>query len=85
MTLAEVNQKVRTGYRMPPPEGMPIAVGEIMTKNCYPVDPDDRFSMMQIRKLVEECMDGSGKNAKTKSILPKEAPTGEGTELNGRY
>lgn len=82
MTLAEVNQKVRGGYRMPPPEGMPIAVGDIMTKNCYPADPDERYSIMQVRKLLDECLDGS---AKTKSAVPKEAPAGEGIEVNSRY
>ncbi|CAD5230051.1 unnamed protein product [Bursaphelenchus okinawaensis] len=66
MTLAEVNMKVREGYRMPPPESMPCALGDIMHKGCFPAEPDERMSMMQIRKLVEEQTETSGKNSKSR-------------------
>ncbi|KAI6172351.1 SH2 motif and Tyrosine protein kinase domain containing protein [Aphelenchoides besseyi] len=54
MTIAEVNVQVKQGYRMPPPDSMPNPIRNIMTQHCFPGEPSDRWSMMQIRKAIED-------------------------------
>ncbi|KAI6228538.1 Tyrosine-protein kinase [Aphelenchoides besseyi] len=54
MTIAEVNVQVKQGYRMPPPDSMPKFIQNIMTQHCFPGEPSDRWSMMQIRKAIED-------------------------------
>ncbi|CAD5234085.1 unnamed protein product [Bursaphelenchus xylophilus] len=83
LTIAEVNLKVRDGYRMPPPEGMPASVGDIMTKSCFPAEPDERMSMYQIRKLLDEQVDGSARNIKSR--FDKEKPEVNNGDTVSRY
>uniref|UniRef100_A0A7E4ZTE4 Tyrosine-protein kinase n=1 Tax=Panagrellus redivivus TaxID=6233 RepID=A0A7E4ZTE4_PANRE len=54
MTAAEVNAQVKAGYRMEAPENMPSAVKTIMVQHCWPQDPDERWSMTNVRKGFEE-------------------------------
>lgn len=42
---------MRSGYRMPAPDGMPANVAEVMTKHCWNTAPADRYSMMQVSVL----------------------------------
>uniref|UniRef100_A0A7E4UXV2 Tyrosine-protein kinase n=1 Tax=Panagrellus redivivus TaxID=6233 RepID=A0A7E4UXV2_PANRE len=54
LTAAEVNAKVKQGYRMDPPSTMPLTIADIMSEHCFPGAPEDRWEMTQIRKTLEE-------------------------------
>ncbi|CAD6189564.1 unnamed protein product [Caenorhabditis auriculariae] len=57
MTLGEVSAKVRTGYRMSPPDRMPKFVREVMTNQCFPQAPEDRGNMFEIRESMENVIE----------------------------
>ncbi|CAI5450605.1 unnamed protein product [Caenorhabditis angaria] len=58
MTLAEVSKEVRKGYRMSPPDKMPMICRNIMTAQCWPQNPADRDNMMEIRQAIEGVLEG---------------------------
>uniref|UniRef100_A0A915AEA0 Tyrosine-protein kinase n=1 Tax=Parascaris univalens TaxID=6257 RepID=A0A915AEA0_PARUN len=55
MTIAEVNEQVKSGYRMPPPECMPKPIQKVMCVYCFVENPEERLSMKEIHEyLVNE-------------------------------
>ncbi|KAK5978740.1 Non-specific protein-tyrosine kinase [Trichostrongylus colubriformis] len=56
MSPAEVTACVTAGYRLSPPEKMPKSVRNIMTKRCFPGNPDDRSRMSEVRCALEDVL-----------------------------
>ncbi|KHN82952.1 Tyrosine-protein kinase Fps85D [Toxocara canis] len=54
MTIAEVNEQVKTGYRMPAPDCMPKAIQQVMCVYCFADDPEVRLSMKKIREYLQD-------------------------------
>ncbi|KHJ97073.1 hypothetical protein OESDEN_02959 [Oesophagostomum dentatum] len=56
MTVAEVNQNVKEGYRMELPFDVPPDVQQIIKVRCWSENPNDRFSMADIAKHLQRCL-----------------------------
>ncbi|XGW10094.1 hypothetical protein V3C99_011955, partial [Haemonchus contortus] len=56
MSVAEVTASITAGYRLSPPEKMPKSVRSIMTKLCFPGNPDERSRMSEIRCALEDVL-----------------------------
>ncbi|KAI1724003.1 protein tyrosine kinase domain-containing protein [Ditylenchus destructor] len=54
MTVAEVNVKVKDGYRMSMPTGCPPDVWTLIHDHCWVDSPNDRWSMTQVTKRLEQ-------------------------------
>uniref|UniRef100_A0A7E4ZRR0 Tyrosine-protein kinase n=1 Tax=Panagrellus redivivus TaxID=6233 RepID=A0A7E4ZRR0_PANRE len=52
-TVAEVNVRVKEGYRMPLPDGMPSDLKMIIDKGCWSTNPDERWTSIEIAKKLE--------------------------------
>lgn len=53
MTVAELNVKVKEGYRMPFPDGTPPEVSGMITIKCWSDGPNERYSMSDACKFWE--------------------------------
>uniref|UniRef100_A0AC34R5A2 Tyrosine-protein kinase n=1 Tax=Panagrolaimus sp. JU765 TaxID=591449 RepID=A0AC34R5A2_9BILA len=68
LTAAEVNAQVKIGYRMSPPDTMPRPMRHIMEQNCWCQLPEERSTMIVIRKALEEFQQcNSSKKSKDKA------------------
>jgi hypothetical protein len=54
MTVAEVNTRVKEGYRMPVPPDCSTELGAVIVAHTWPESPNDRWSMPQIAKRLEQ-------------------------------
>jgi len=54
MTVAEVNVKVKGGYRMPMPVDCPPEVWAVIENHCWPESPNNRWPMKQVSKRLEQ-------------------------------
>ncbi|EFO93818.1 hypothetical protein CRE_12480 [Caenorhabditis remanei] len=68
LNLAEVKQKVKTGYRMEAPDRMPTFVRNIMIGMCWPQVPEDRGNMTEIRTAMESVLDGKVGASNNRSV-----------------
>ncbi|VDP00192.1 unnamed protein product [Heligmosomoides polygyrus] len=56
MSAVEVTASVLAGYRLSDPDKMPRGVRVIMTKQCFPGNPDERSRMSEIRPALEDVL-----------------------------
>lgn len=56
MSAVEVTASVLAGYRLSAPDKMPRGVRVIMTKQCFPGNPDERSRMSEIRPALEDVL-----------------------------
>ncbi|XGW01712.1 hypothetical protein V3C99_014101 [Haemonchus contortus] len=56
MTVAEVNQNVKEGYRMPLPFFVPPDVQTIIKVRCWSENPNDRYTMPEISKHLQRIL-----------------------------
>ncbi|VDM70957.1 unnamed protein product [Strongylus vulgaris] len=56
MTVAEVNQNVKEGYRMELPMNVPPDVQNIIKVRCWSENPNDRYSMADIAKHLQRML-----------------------------
>ncbi|VIO97650.1 Protein kinase domain containing protein [Brugia malayi] len=52
-TVAEVNVRVKEGYRMPLPECVPAQMRRLIEVKCWSDNPNDRWSMAEISKNLQ--------------------------------
>lgn len=53
LTVAEVNRKVKEGYRMEMPPECPVEISNLIIKHCWTESTNTRWSMKQIVKSLE--------------------------------
>ncbi|CAJ0569543.1 unnamed protein product, partial [Mesorhabditis spiculigera] len=75
MTVAEVNVKVKEGYRMDLPPDMPPDVKQIIEVKCWSDNPNDRFTMKDISKALERILKVDRK--KMEELTTKKGNSGE--------
>ncbi|KAK6043296.1 hypothetical protein COOONC_19198 [Cooperia oncophora] len=56
LCTGQSTEPVTAGYRLSPPEKMPKSVRSIMTKCCFPGNPEERSRMSEIRAALEDVM-----------------------------
>ncbi|KJH42372.1 SH2 domain protein [Dictyocaulus viviparus] len=56
MTVAEVNQNVKEGYRMELPFFVPPEVQNIIKVRCWSTNPNDRYTMAEIAKHLQRIL-----------------------------
>ncbi|EYC26400.1 hypothetical protein Y032_0010g1134 [Ancylostoma ceylanicum] len=56
MTVAEVNQNVKEGYRMELPFNVPPDVQTLIKVRCWSENPNDRYSMADIAKHLQRIL-----------------------------
>uniref|UniRef100_A0A915EIQ3 Tyrosine-protein kinase n=1 Tax=Ditylenchus dipsaci TaxID=166011 RepID=A0A915EIQ3_9BILA len=76
MTVAEVNTRVKEGYRMPMPPDCPAEVWAIISTHCWSDSPNERWSMPQVTKRLEQITHLQRPRAEPVSQVPAEALTG---------
>ncbi|WKX90111.1 hypothetical protein Q1695_009167 [Nippostrongylus brasiliensis] len=59
MTVSEVSAQVQAGLRLGAPEIMPSFLKKIMESCCFPDNPEQRSSMSEICKTIEEFLEMS--------------------------
>ncbi|MFH4976276.1 hypothetical protein AB6A40_002985 [Gnathostoma spinigerum] len=76
MTISEVNEQVKRGYRMPRPEGMPKDVGKVMRKGCFRTEPKKRWTLtsvgLELSKLHAKYANYSESEREQTLIYPEE-------------
>ncbi|TKR64395.1 hypothetical protein L596_024937 [Steinernema carpocapsae] len=83
MTIAEVNFKVKSGYRMPFPECTPPDMIQIVENHCWNDAAADRWTMTEIANALERTTGTTStrrsKSSNTKSTITKSATSDVGT------
>lgn len=54
MSVAELTTKVKSGYRMSFPQDVPVEIVTVIDQKCWPGDPNERYTMTDIRKFWEK-------------------------------
>jgi len=81
MSVAEVNVKVKEGYRMPFPEGTPIDVMNMVVQKCWSDSPNDRYTMTDVSKYWERAHGMQRPHARPK-MSQQQTPNASGTTIN---